>query len=515
MLPFLVEYSPHNPEEAKMQRSLLLGAGAIALAAVGFAALRGMTRNEAGKATDQGIQQLLANLPPGWQVTHGPVDYNPLTSTATLHDLKITRPGRVEWTAETLTVSGADAQALRDVFDPASYPAGKPAWTDRRLLLQDMAAHNVHAHVEGASKLDYSIAAVTLHRLSGRPFLLPPTPENREDPKFAADAALAMAADSAEETETHVTQTDGQGSSFTIASVRVSNYDAGKLAAFTVKGMALDARDKKDQPVHLSLGSLSAKDVDAARALQAIRESGHGDNAQLALIGYSSSEMADMAMNVGATVSLKIDDVRGTQSVPDSAGTRKGTGSLHGMTMGLGTVAMPPKIEAAIDAFGMRAITMDGEGSGSGAPGGRSQFDETITLRDLGTLHASGAFSGYVSPAGSSMPAATAAMMGVTLEQASLVWTDASLTDRLFKVAASQAGTTPDIIRGQLAMPILAAGVMVPDQPDVADQLSAFLTHPHKLTVMMNPPQKITLGEVAGAPATSRAHLLGLHVSGN
>jgi hypothetical protein len=108
-----------------------------------------------------------------------------------------------------------------------------------------------------------------------------------------------------------------------------------------------------------------------------------------------------------------------------------------------------------------------------------------------------------------------AALLSTKLERATLSWDDASLTDRIFKVAAAQGHTTPELVRSQLAVPILALGVLVPDQPDVADQLTAFLDHPHNLTVVLKPAAPISLGEVARAPATDRAHLLGLHVTGN
>ena len=62
-------------------------------------------------------------------------------------------------------------------------------------------------------------------------------------------------------------------------------------------------------------------------------------------------------------------------------------------------------------------------------------------------------------------------------------------------------------------LPLLALGGLLPEQPDAADQLTHFLDNPHQLTVTLNPPEKMTLGQVAQAPATQRAQLLGVHVS--
>jgi hypothetical protein len=62
-------------------------------------------------------------------------------------------------------------------------------------------------------------------------------------------------------------------------------------------------------------------------------------------------------------------------------------------------------------------------------------------------------------------------------------------------------------------MPIVTLGLMLPDQPDAADQVTKFLNQPHTLTVTLNPPQKVTIAEVAAAPVGMRAHLLGLHIA--
>ncbi len=499
-----------------MQQRVVLGAVALVVVVVGATVVRKAGRHEAGRVADQGIQALLENLPPGYAIQHGAVDYNPLTSTATIHDVRIAREGRVSWAADTVTLSSADANALRDVFDPAAYPNGKPAWTGRRLLLSDAAANGVHASVYGPNKLDYTIGSVTLHRLSGRPFLLPPTPENRAKPEFGADAGLALAADSVVETDTVISGGGDSDAKVTIASIEASNYDGGKLGSFLVKTVALDAKDKRGAPVHATLESFSVKDADATRVLHAVQQQDTTKQA-LSLTAYGSFDLSRLEANLGGNTAFQVKDFHAEQGEPDSDGVRTGHAALHGMTIALAAgAALPPRSEEAIAAFGMRSITMDIDGGGRGKAGGESEFTEDVMLHDLGTLHLKGAFEGYVAPLGNSTaPAAMAALLSTKLERATLSWDDASLTDRIFKVAAAQGHTTPELVRSQLAVPILALGVLVPDQPDVADQLTAFLDHPHNLTVVLKPAAPISLGEVARAPATDRAHLLGLHVTGN
>ena len=54
--------------------------------------------------------------------------------------------------------------------------------------------------------------------------------------------------------------------------------------------------------------------------------------------------------------------------------------------------------------------------------------------------------------------------------------------------------------------------MMVPNQPDAADQLTSFLNHPGTLTITMIPPQKTTLAQIALAPVPARAQMLGFHI---
>jgi hypothetical protein len=497
-----------------MQQRVLLGAGA-ALAVAALFALRGAGHHEAAKATDQNIQQLLANLPPGYQITHGAIDYNSLTASATIHDVRITREGRVNWTAETVTIAGADQKALRDVFDPAAYPAGKPAWSERRLLIADLAAHNIHAAVQGAHPIDYQIRSVSLHRLSGRPFAFPPSPENRAKPEFSADAALAFAADSFEDEDTRVDDPGNNQTKLSIDRIETDNYDAGKLASLLVRGVTLDAKDKKNGPVHISLASLSVKDVDARAVLQSVQLTGKPDKAAAGKTTYSVIDLGAMDFTSANAVSVQWHGIHAEQGIPDANGMRESRASLHAMTIGLGGTPIPPKIDAAINAFGMRSLTLDAEGSVRTLPGIRTELTQTLTLKDLGILRIKAAVSGYTALADATGPAAIGALMNTTIESANLRWEDRSLTDRIFKVAAAQENTTPELVRAQLAVPILAAAIMVPDQPDVADQLTAFLSKPDSLTITLAPPQPRKLAEIANTPATERAHALGLHITAN
>ncbi len=499
-----------------MQRGVLVGAGAILILAIGFFGARSVTQKQAGAALDQGIAQMLTQLPPGYAVRHGTTDVNPLTRAVTVHDLTLTKDGAPVMSAAAFTVAGADRRALQDVFDPDAYPQGRPAWTDRRLLIADASASNVQFPAHPPQIGVVTVKSMTLHRLSGRPFVMPPTPQNRANPVFGADAALAMSLDSATLTGVaYLEQAPKQGAA-SIESITVSDYDAGKLGSAALRAAAIHAPAKPGGPlVDLALDHMDAKDVDARAALEEIRRIGTSDRASLAKISYSSAAAGGLAMHVPAGPDMSVSDMRAEQGPLAPDGGRAGRAWLHGMVLALGQMAIPPSAQPALSAFGMTALTMDIDAQGHSVnTAGETSVREDVALHDLGTLHVDAELGGLNQVA---VPQPVPGhpegpMMAAVIDRATLVWDDASLTNRLLAVAAAQLHTTPELVRAQLAMPVISLGLMIPDQPDAADQVTTFLTHPHRLTVTMNPPQKISIGEIAQAPVTARAHLLGVHI---
>ena len=496
-----------------MQRRTLLATGAVLLVAGGFLAVRSVISRQAGQAVDQGIDQFLATLPPGYAVRHGAVSANPITSALTLHDVVVTHDGAALATAETVTVSGADQQALHDVFDPAGYPNGKPAWTGRRLLIADASADNLHLVMQGQPPDDLAIRSASLHRLSGRPFMMPPTPENRARPQFWADAALALSVDTLRERDVDVTSPAPSHNAFRIGSSAVSDYDGGKMGSLAIKDVVLDGDGKpRGSPFHMAAAALDLKNLDVRGALEGVRQSGQADRGQLGKAAYDSGDLSGLAIDIANGPAVTMHDLHASQAQSD-AGPSSGQAWMHGLTLALGQTAVPPGNAAALAAFGMKALTFDIDATTSMDGGNKAgEVREDIVLHDLAALHVQGNFSGYDKALASpSQP--LAAILAATIDHASVVYDDHGLTGRLLAVAAAQTHTTPDIVRAQLAMPVISLALMVPDQQDASDQLTNFLNHPGTLTITMAPPQKVTLGEVAGAPLPERAHLLGVHVT--
>ena len=504
-----------------MDRRVLLGAGAAAVVAVAALAYVTTSRPGGGSASGCSVDQVLGYvMPAGTALHHAAPDYNLLTSTCTVRDLSATLPDGALLTADTFTLSSPDPRALHDVFDPSGYPNGKPAWTERRLLLSDASANGVHLKMAGAAQAVLAMRSLVLHRLSGRPFALPPTPANRALPSFAADAGLAFAVDSVTGTDLAIDNTQPQQPgqkpfTMSVGSLRASDYDGGKVSAVAAKDLVLRVPPVQNRAkLDATVDQVDLKDADAHGLLAAVQQTNEAIQGGKAGFTYSSADISGVAVHVQDGPVVTLHDLHAEQTLPDSAGARTGSATLTGLTFAQGQQPVPPAAAAGFAAFGMTAITLDIAATSKRQAGGQSELAEDVTLHDLGKLHLKVAFTAGTLPLQPGVTGAVVALLSNTVNSASLVWDDGSLTERLFKVAAAQQHSTPDLVRAQLAIPLVALGVLVPNQPDAADQVTAFLDHPHTLTLTLNPPQPITLGAAVRAPVTDRARLLGLHIAG-
>jgi hypothetical protein len=142
-----------------------------------------------------------------------------------------------------------------------------------------------------------------------------------------------------------------------------------------------------------------------------------------------------------------------------------------------------------------------------------TRFD--VAARGLGTLHLTGQASGPIFDGQSrSQPEALPVLQQTRLENATLRWDDASLTNRIFDAVAENRGTTPEALRTQVGLMTIGLAMILPNQPDAGAQVSAFINNPKTLTISLAPPKPVTIGEVLAAPMAARASLLGVHIQG-
>jgi hypothetical protein len=493
-----------------MQRRVLMGAGAAIIATAAFAGVELAGRHDAGNGVARDIDQITASLPPGYTATHGPTDVNPITGTVTVKNLAVVHDGKQVYFADTVTLTGVDQQALHDVFDPDAYQNGHPAWTSRRLLIADATASGVRISDDGQAANETRIRSITMHQLSGRPFQLPPTRENAKTAAFRADAALAFALQSLDVHDLSVQAQAPRPTTLALGSFTVRDYDGGKLGKAAMQGFAMDATNDKPTrtAIHATLDSFEIRDVDAAAQL---RQRQLDQTPSFAGMRGGALKLSglDIEISPGPSITLTAAEAHGSPAGDSGPGT--GDAALRGLTFALKDTPMAAGPAALVAAFGMNAITMDIETKSTSDPSaGIVKITEDVALQQLGALHLSLA-AGLKSPASPGQDP-RAALLSTPIDHAIFEWHDEGLVNRALNAAAAQTHTTPDAVRAQLAMPLLTLGFLMPDQPDVADQLTSFITHPGTLTITLDPPQPVTFAEIGQAPAEARAHLLGVHI---
>jgi hypothetical protein len=496
-----------------MQQRVLLGAGVAVVAIGAFLFFRSGVNHVTTQAVDKNIDRIVATLPPGYAASHGATDTNALTGTVTLHDFKLSYGGKLLWSADQLSVSGGDQHALSDIFDPGAYPNGHPAWTQRRLLVGDATASGVHIAPQDQSGETATIKSITLHQLSGRPFMLPPTHDHLREPAMQADVALAFAFESLDQHDFVAADSPPKMSKARIGDISVRNYDGGKIGTAALHDMSVDIDTGRpgQQIIHATLDSVDIKDVDLTASLEKQRLSTTANQYALGTMSYDTAALAGLNIDVSPGPRLTLHSMTARFPPSDSSGARSGEADLTGMTVALKDSKISAATRAAIDAFGMDTLTMDLMVKSRGNEADKhTVVTEDLELKSLAQLHLAADITGYDAAAAKNDP--KAALFTTTLNSATIALQDNGLIDRSFNAAATIMHSTPDAVRAQLAIGLVTLGLMIPDQPDATDQVSTFLNHPGTLTITMNPPQKITIGDIGQAAAQEKAHLLGVHI---
>ena len=197
-------------------------------------------------------------------------------------------------------------------------------------------------------------------------------------------------------------------------------------------------------------------------------------------------------------------------------GAVSGDSSLQGLEVVTSNRDLSAKARQQLNAFGMADFAIDGSGRSNVDPAtGRLSADNgLLVLHGLGTLHISYDLDGV--PLTPQDPQHVAAAFRDTrLIGASLKWDDASLTGRLFALAAAQTGHSQEELRATLSLGLVGLAAMLPDQPDAADQVNAFLDGRHSLSITLAPSAPVRFADVAALPPQEKAHALGVHVAGN
>ena len=254
-----------------------------------------------------GLDAALAHLPPGFAATHGAVTYSALTGEAHVHDLAVFRNGAaVPLAAGDVEVSGIGAQdqtgtpkrigeivmhdaaagpykhiaridlsglypsTLREVFDPSAYPGGKPAWTDKRLVLEHGEVHGMEGGqtgIKGASgaPVDVTFAIGTLTADGTRLSQLAAPPDLSAQPAvLVASIETQMSQDSGALKDMTIAVNGPTPLHVTIGRSATTKFDGGRLGEFSMQDLVL----RTDKPAgNVAIDGLSGQGLDVSKVL--------------------------------------------------------------------------------------------------------------------------------------------------------------------------------------------------------------------------------------------------------
>jgi hypothetical protein len=529
-------------------RKILGGlAAAVALVAVVL-----FLRQSGHKLATTNLDRALANLPPGVTATHGVANYDPILGTFSVADLTISKNGAPVFTAARVQASGIERQGqdttprrighltiedatlpagrhaarieldgldiadIRDVLDPAHYPGGKPAWTDRRVLIEHADMMEFSDQIPAGADSPAGVSRVKhahVDKVVARPFDLPPTQENLHNPQFWASVVRSVAEKSG--TVEKVDVSLNGAIHYTIGSDEVQGLDGGKVASLRVSDMRVE-RSVAGGEVKLANASLEGIDITPLLPLLPQMAADPKNAGKLMLGGF---RVAKMHMDGGDVVVAKAPHIQlgsmdGAQD-READGKRSGSFAMKSLSLAFDPTTMPPAQAQSLQRFGMTDFVFDLDMASAYDPAGHrstvNRFD--LAARGLGKLHMTGSVTGKLFDEGPKDPQqALQALHDTLIEHLQLQWDDGSLTTRLLTMAAASKGVTPDAMRAQLSMATMALAMVMPNQPDAATQVNAFLANPKTLTITLNPPQPVSVMDVAAAPVPQRAGLLGLHI---
>jgi len=514
-------------------------------------------RIASNRGASSGVDIALSHLPPGYAATHGKIAFNPVTGTAHMDNFVLTRNGAPVLTAGMLDVTGIgslvggiparvghitltdvtangagpvavrhldrieaeglETATLSKLLDQGAYPGGKPAWTDRRPVLERLDTYGVVLHVEPDPKqhngpFDVTIKHEHLTGVSARQFAVAPTPDAMHRPEFAADVlrALAWREEGGEELRADLPNAgllrmgkDGN-----------TDYDGGRIGSYVAQAISFVSSKRHGE---LDLGRISFNGIDATHLLDQLADPA-GTAAPdmtnpLRVTGFSLRDLKANFEHAPLVTLASIDSSNESAQGDFSSGTL----TLRNLDIVTTGRDLPAQSQQALQSFGMQdfSVNMDVDASFDRATGHMIAKRDDIVFKGLGTLHATfdidGLKAGAQPTPGEPMPAFHTAR----LIHADLRWDDASLTSRLFHMAAIRSGQSEDALRATLALPLASAVAFFPDQPDVADQLNAFLDGRHTLSATLAPATPVSFADVTTAAPTEKAHVLGVTIKGN
>jgi hypothetical protein len=406
----------------------------------------------------------------------------------------------------TVAAHALDLDGLDAVFDTGRYGPGEPTWPEPRPLIGR--AEIMGFQSQGDDGLA-TVDSVTLDGFAARPFAAAPSAAYVKSQAFLRDAAAAVSIDTASITGLHYQDRQTKLSG-TLSALSVSGYTDGALAQASLDGLALSGTG----PAQVTVGHFELSGLTATRLLQ--QPAGASNESLLAAARHGGVRLARLALTkvsvtpaTGQTITLDSIDETTTGN-----GAKRFTAQLRGLSI---PARSSPALAQGLGALGIDRLVfdMDETGTYDTAQGTASLEPMVLTARGLASLSISAQFTNVPQD----LPQKTSpleAFSGMGIGPFTIRFTNDSLVGRIVAMQARHANKTPEEITDEAKLAgSFAAAALVPGQGDAGEQVAAFITNPHRLTITATPAAPIPLGSFLGSARDAAKTALNLQLSAN
>lgn len=523
-----------------MRRSFIIAtAGILAVAAAGgYYGLEVYPRQQ----FRDGLDQTLASLPLHAAATYKDADYAPLSHRAVVTGLAIhaeipgQAPQKADLTIDSIEVSDPNLDFARAWNDARKNPAALTPDT----MVPVAGSVTVKGMTLHAATFTATQSSVTIDKLRFYPWAVlhdhppaapetPPIPASGPaallalQPLLRAEAAigLGVAYEDYKAGTTHVSATEaGIDVSYDIAGAIGEGFDRGVQEGGSIDGVTVKSAKLGSVSIaHATVGKFDVRQVLTRIAQGAPLSPDLIDGLKSGTATYSGISIQPLGKPLIHADSLSIGPTAFAHGMPVAA-------RLGWQNLSLARALFPnPRAQEAFQRLNLDTMTISFAVSYDWDLG-----QQRVTLRDtmlkvneLGTLTLSADLTNVIpSPAGSpASPRRVSPLALARLAHARLRFEDASLTERLLRASATQAGADPAAFRQRIVdMMHQRSAALAADSPPLAAAWQAvgdFIAAPQSLTVELSPPTPVPFIALALARTmpVQFAAMLGLSVTAN
>lgn len=322
------------------------------------------------------------------------------------------------------------------------------------------------------------------------------------------------------------------GDALVYSNVAVKSTDGTETAITTLTVTGGELNDKGNlTAASLKAEGVAIKDATSTGAIQAIEITGFDAGSM-----SSNPDEFDGRLETLTVTDMKIEQ---TGQPPVAIGSiafeasdytetypRKVSVSVEGIDIDPATAGEGDPTAAQLKALGYDRINMSlyADGVFSDSDGTFTLNEFTIDGADMGALSLGAVLGGFTPEVlvALNQPEPPMEMLAqLTLVEGALSFTDASITNRLVDMQASQMGVDRAAFVDQItaALPLMLSALQNPEfQGTVAEAATTFLKDPKNITLYLTPEQPVPLMEIAGAAETAPQtlpQLLGATIAAN